>query len=195
MMPLAARFDSGEALLAALVERIENLVDSGRSTPIVLIDGRAGAGKSTLAEHLQNALFRTLEVAPRVVHMDDLYPGWDGLEAGADFLYRFILNPLSRGEQPSWQVYDWAKGQRDGWREFAGGTPLIVEGCGSLNQRSAELADLSVWIEVDEAERLRRWIEREGDDSHWAGWAAQELDLYARERSIELASTVYAPGS
>lgn len=195
MSAIAARFTDGDALLAELTEGVETLVDTGQSTPIVLIDGRAGSGKSTLAEKLQNALFRSLEVAPRVIHMDDLYPGWDGLEAGADYLQRFVLNPLARGERPSWQVFDWELGKRDSWREFAGGTPLIVEGCGALNVRSAPLAAISVWLEVDEALRHERWLDREGNDEHWAGWAAQELDFYARERSSELASTIYSPSA
>ena len=45
--------------------------------PIVLIDGRSGAGKSTLAAALAARLGTPL------LALDSLYPGWDGLAAGA----------------------------------------------------------------------------------------------------------------
>lgn len=176
-------------ILESLVQRAEALVDSGVATPVILIDGRAASGKSTLAAALQNELFRSLEVAPRVVHMDDLYDGWNGLQAGSDYLHRNLLVPVSRRALANWQEYNWELGKRDRWREFGGGTPLIVEGCGSLSRVNAELADVKVWLEVDQAERHRRWLEREGHrfDEQWPVWAAQELEFYAREKSSELA--------
>ena len=173
---------------AKIASSVLELVDLGKVMPVILIDGRSNSGKSTLAAQVQNLIFKDGESAPRIIHMDDLYPGWDGLEAGADYLQRFVLNPLSRGETASWQEYDWAKGERDQWREFSGGTPLIIEGCGSLNQRSAASGDICIWLEVDEQVRKERWLQREGSDEHWASWAAQELDFYAREKSAELAN-------
>lgn len=164
------------------------LIDLGLQTPIILIDGRAGSGKSTLADALQRQLFRDGESLPRVIHMDELYEGWDGLDAGADYLQRMILNPLERGKKAEWQEWDWAISERNQWREFAGGTPLIIEGCGALNHRSAETGVIRVWLEVDQAVRLKRWIAREGSDEFWGRWAAQEEQFYAREKSPELAN-------
>lgn len=185
-MPENIAFSS---LAQLITERVLELVDSGKQTPVVLIDGRAGSGKSTLAATVQSLLFKQGESLPRLVHMDDLYPGWDGLDAGSDYLLRFVLNPVARREVASWQVFDWALGERSEWREFRGGTPLLVEGCGALSRAAVELADLSVWIEADEAVRHARWLERDGHafDEQWAPWAAQELDFYARERSFEIA--------
>ena len=177
------------ALAQSITDRVLELVDAGQQTPIVLIDGRAGSGKSTLAAAVQNLLFKQGESLPRLVHMDDLYPGWNGLEAGSDYLLRFVLNPVVRREVASWQVFDWAAGERTEWREFRGGTPLIIEGCGALSRASSEVADLTIWIEADAAVRHERWLERDGHafDEQWAPWAAQELDFYARERSAEIA--------
>lgn len=177
--------------LSNLHSDILDLVDRGKSMPVILIDGPAGAGKSTLASHLQNALFRLGESAPRLIHMDDLYLGWDGLSAGYEYLMRNILGPLSQGRPASWQVYDWQRGTRTDWREFSGGTPLIVEGCGSISSASAGLADFTIWVEASEEARLERWIEREGNDEHWNSWRAQELDFYAREQSRRLAGLVF----
>ena len=170
-----------------LAARVLDLVEDGVATPIVLIDGRAGSGKSTLGALLQNQLFKDGESLPRLIHMDDLYEGWDGLQAGTDYLLRAILTPVVSRKRASWQEFDWAKNERDRWREFDGGTPLIIEGCGSLSRATAELAHLKVWVDSPEETRRARWIEREGGDVFWPRWAAQELDFYARERSSELA--------
>ena len=179
--------EAARELARELAEQLLALVDDGKTMPILLIDGRAGSGKSTLAEEVQNAFFKLGESAPRVIHMDDLYAGWDGLKLGVEYLQRAVLSPLARRETAHYQLFDWASGERKDWREFAGGTPLIVEGCGAINRNSVETADLSVWLEEDEQVRKQRWLAREGNDEHWASWAAQELDFYARERSAELA--------
>lgn len=177
--------------LSQLTDLTLTALDRGFATPVILIDGRAGSGKSTLAAALQNELFKQGDSLPRVVHMDDLYEGWRGLEAGVDVLQRQILAPLARGVVASWQEWDWVAGERVKWREFEGGTPLIIEGCGSLNRVSRESSDIRVWLEVSEEVRHARWLEREGSDEHWGEWAAQELEFYARERSAELATLTF----
>ena len=186
-MSLQPEYQDADALVADLSAAVLDLVDDGVATPLVLIDVRAGSGKSTLADALQRRLFKDGETLPRLIHMDDLYPGWNGLAAGAEYLQRFILGPISQRTTAHWQLFDWAAGERVEWREFSGGTPLIVEGCGALNGLSAELAQFKVWVETPEDVRHERWLAREGNDDHWAEWAAQELDFYAREKSQALA--------
>jgi len=186
---LQPEYSNADELVAALAAGVLDLVDEGVQTPIVLIDGRAGSGKSTLADALQRRLFKEGETLPRLIHMDDLYPGWSGLAAGAEYLQRFVLGPIAARKTANWQLFDWSVGERSEWREFSGGTPLIVEGCGALNSQSAELAQFKVWIETPENVRHERWLAREGNDEHWAAWAAQELDFYAREKSQALAET------
>ena len=181
--------DYGE-LLARLTKDTLELVDSGVNTPIVVIDGRAGSGKSTLALALQNALFIEGESLPRLINMDDLYEGWSGLASGAEYLQRNILMPLEANKTASWQEFNWETNQRERWREFSGGTPLIIEGCGSLNRYTASIANLTVWLDVAEEIRRARWLERDGHafDQYFDSWAAQELDFIARENSPEWAS-------
>jgi hypothetical protein len=197
-----------------IADQVLELIESGTPTPIILIDGRTGSGKTTFAAALQNRLFQKGESAPRVIHMDDLYEGWDGLQAGVDYLIRQILSPLARREGASWQEYDWTAtdsnskdsnstdpanpgkvGARTGtWREFRGGTPLIIEGVGSLSRIAAEQADITVWLEADQAVRQARIAARnaegDGDGSWFAMWTAQEADFYAREKSDEIADLI-----
>jgi len=177
-------------LIEKISSQVLELIDRGKQTPIILIDGRAGSGKSTFAEKLQQQLFRDGESAPRVIHMDNIFEGWDGLALGSDYMVRFILQPLARRETASWQDWSWVKNQRSSWREFSGGTPLIVEGCGSLTERSKEHADISIWLEASEETRRERWIQRERHLEKFDFWAAQELDFYAREKSQSLADLV-----
>ena len=178
------------ALIEKISSQVLELIDRGNQTPIILIDGRAGSGKSTFAESLQQQLFREGESAPRVIHMDNIFEGWDGLALGSDYMVRFILQPLARRETASWQDWSWVKNQRSSWREFSGATPLIVEGCGSLTERSKEHADISIWLEASEETRRERWIQRERHLEKFDFWAAQELDFYAREKSQSLADLV-----
>lgn len=184
-----------EQHIANLTERVLELIDAGTPTPIILIDGRTGAGKTTFAAALQNRLFQKGESAPRVIHMDDLYDGWDGLQAGVDYLIRQILSPLSRREGASWQEFDWSTNERTGtWREFRGGTPLIIEGVGALSRIAAEQADITIWLEADLTTRQARIAARnadgDGDGSWFAMWSAQEVDFYAREKSNKIAHLV-----
>jgi uridine kinase len=183
---------SNQPLIEKISSQVLELMDRGNQTPIVLIDGRAGSGKSTFAEKLQQQLFRDGESAPRVIHMDNIYEGWEGLSLGSDYMVRFILVPLSRQETASWQDWSWVKNERSSWREFSGGTPLIVEGCGALTERSKSHADLSVWLEASEETRRERWLSRERHLDKFDFWAAQELDFYAREKSQSLADLIVA---
>jgi uridine kinase len=182
----------------AITKQVLSLVEKV-SNPIILIDGRAASGKSTLAASLQNAIFRELEQAPRVIHMDDLYPGWEGLRAGSQYLVQSILQPLRAGKTAHWQIWNWETGQRgseaevgNGWREFELQTPLIVEGCASLSRASKELSDLTLWLEVDRKTRRERWDRRDGEKflEYWPIWETQEDEFYQVEKSKELADLV-----
>ncbi len=177
-------------MIQEITDNILEQVDLGNVMPIVLVDGRSNSGKSTFAKSLQENLFRQGESLPRVIHMDDLYPGWEGLALGSDYLNRFILDPLTKKITASWQQWDWATNQRGAWMEFSGGTPLIIEGCGALSERASVDAFLKIWLEANESVRQSRWLEREGSLDKFDMWAAQELDFYAREKSASLADLV-----
>jgi adenylate kinase family enzyme len=183
---------SNTELTQQITDKVLEQIDLGASTPIVLIDGRSNSGKSTFAKSLQENLFKQGESLPRVIHMDDLYPGWEGLSLGVDYLNRFILEPVSKKETASWQQWDWLNNQRGAWVEFSGGTPLIIEGCGAISERASSVAFLRLWLEAPEPLRQSRWLEREGNLDRFDMWAAQELDFYAREKSSSLADLVIA---
>lgn len=182
--------------LLELTKRFTNLLDQ-TSNPVLLIDGRAGSGKSTLASALRDEIFRLGDGAPHIVHMDDLYQGWEGLREGSNYLMQNILG--KNASSIAYQVWNWEEGRRgsetnpqDFWREFSPGTGLIVEGCGSLSRLSKDHAALAVWLECDLETRKARWQKRDGHrfDNYWPIWEMQEDKFYELENSKALADLV-----
>ena len=139
--------------------------------PIILIDGRSGAGKTTLAARL-----REMWPDAEVVGLDDLYPGWDGLAAGAEIARERIMLPVSRGSAARWRRWDWVTSAPGAERLTRADVPLIVEGSGSLTAASARLASVRVWLESPADSRRARALARDGETyrPHWERWAAQE---------------------
>ena len=145
---------------------------------LVCIDGPAGSGKTTLAE----AVAQGFDAASRLLHMDDMYPGWSGLPR-VDEQLDGLLTPLGEGRASSYRRYDWVAG------EFAETVPvepvplLVLEGVGSGASRFAPLQTVLVWVEAPHDLRMRRGIERDGDTfaPYWEQWAADEQVLFTRE--------------
>lgn len=179
------------------LNRILSLQESGK-LPIVLIDGRAASGKSQFAKDLAEAYFQVDRQAARTIHMDDLYPGWNGLAEGSVYLLTNILLPLANSRSANWQVWNWRKNHRgaeepgNGRREFSGGTLLIVEGCGSISRLSYEHSDFQVWIDADDKERKERFSLRDQGkfDEFFGIWSAQEDEYYEKEKSKQLAQLI-----
>ena len=138
-----------------------------RAVPVVTIDGYSGSGKSTLAAALARLVNRW-----QVLHLDDWYPGWDGLAAGADIARR-IAADLRAGRASSYEAWDWENGTT-GATTRVPLAPTIIEGCGAIEA----VADLAVWIaDPGEDERRHRALARDGQTyvPHWQRWADQDL--------------------
>ncbi|PZF85938.1 uridine kinase family protein [Jiangella anatolica] len=163
-----------------LAARIRGL----RSPVLVAVDGPAGSGKTTLAGRLA----ALLGDAP-VVHMDDLYPGWDGLAAAAVAVAPEVLAPLAAGRPARYRRWDWAASRWAGWVDVAPAPVVIVEGCGSGSTPGAPYLSLLLWVEAPHDVRQARGFERDGDGfrPHWSRWARQEDALFAAERTRERA--------
>lgn len=156
-------------------------------TPVLLIDGRSGSGKTTLAAQLATTL-----AGSRLIRMDDIYPGWDGLASASESIRRDLLAPLARGEDGGWRAWDWHGEQSGAWHPVPPGPTVIVEGCGALTTASRVLARVGVWVELDSPTRKRRALERDGAayEPFWDRWAAQEADFVRRERPRSQADLV-----
>lgn len=180
--------------LIAAADAPPHLADLARAhgpRAVVLIDGRSGAGKTTLARAMA-ALWPA-----SVLHLDSVYPGWDGLRAGSDAVVEGVLAPRRAAKEGEWREWDWTA-QRPGPTHPAPDLErgLIVEGAGILTPRSAALADLRVWVEAPDEVRRQRALARDGDAyrPHWERWARQEADHLRRSAPQALADVIVTAG-
>ena len=124
----------------------------------------------------------------QLVRMDDLYPGWQGLEDGSLHIHDFVITASVR----RWQRWDWAESEAAEWHVLDPKRPILIEGCGALSRANRALAAYAVWVELDEVTRRARVRERDGDTwyDHWDEWAAQEAAFIERENPQDLADSV-----
>jgi uridine kinase len=177
---------TAEAIEAALLA-ISRAQPRCGATKVVAIDGPSGAGKTdfadTLAERLPSA---------QILHMDDLYPGWDGLERAVADLHDLVLTPLARGERAAYKRWDWEHHRYAELHCLPETSLLLVEGVGSGAGPAAELESVLIWLEADRNVRFRRGIERDGDSflAHWQRWAAHEDALFAADGTRDRADLI-----
>jgi len=176
--------DAAAALAAAALPRCGSVL-------VVAVDGPSGAGKTTLAR----SLGRRLDA--RVVHMDDLYPGWDGLAAAVPLVTEEVLLPLSRGEDASYRRWDWV---RHRWatrpREVPWVPRLVLEGVGSSVLPAGGYAAVRIWVEAPRDLRFERGMARDGETyrPQWERWAAQEDALFRADGTRARADLVVSTG-
>lgn len=153
---------------------------------IALIDGRSGAGKTHYAASLASAR------GAQVVSLDEVYPGWDGLDAGSWHIYTQVLLPISQGLPARYQRWDWATHSPGEWVTIAHDTELIVEGCGAIRRESLPLASVSVYLDAPEQVRHERAVQRDGErfEAQWQRWALQEQRFLMIHHSDRIADTV-----
>jgi uridine kinase len=178
--------DVAAALKAGAAEVIRAAV-AWHGPVVVLIDGRSGAGKSTIAAEVSHALDADL------LALDSVYPGWDGLAAGAEVVRARVLAPLAGGRRASWPEWDWTlERSAPDERSLEPGRGLVVEGSGALTPGTRELSQVQVWVESPESSRRARAFARDGDAyrPHWERWAAQEEEHLRRHDPRALASII-----
>lgn len=153
---------------------------------LVLVDGRSGAGKSEWVA--RSAAY----VGFVVLSLDDLYPGWDGLDAGHLRAFQQVIVPWRRGEQARVATWDWARGVAGAVIEIDPEANVVIEGCGALSKLTASHATHRYWLEAPSEVRKQRALERDGEmfAPHWTRWALQEDRFYSTHRSWELADSV-----
>ncbi|MEP6817264.1 MAG: 4-amino-4-deoxy-L-arabinose transferase [Marmoricola sp.] len=145
---------------------------------LVCLDGPAGSGKTSLAAAIAE------RTSGQVVHMDELFRGWGGLVEAPSLVTR-MLNPLAQGQNGHWHRYAWDLGAFAEWHQVRPGRLLVLEGVGSGCRPWAALTTTLVWVHAPRGSRMRRGLDRDGDEhaEAWRRWSVQEDALFAREHT------------
>ncbi|WP_026543359.1 chorismate-binding protein [Paenarthrobacter nicotinovorans] len=154
---------------------------------IIAVDGRSGAGKTTLAVELAARLRQHHKVS--LFHLEDIYPGWNGLMPGIERYVGTVLTPLSSGQAAEWTSWDWERHYDGGLNVTLPAEIIIVEGVGAAAETARPLLDAVVWVECPGEDRRRRALARDGStyEPYWDSWAAQEEQWLASDGVISAA--------
>lgn len=192
--------------VSALAARVLTTPPRLGQVRLVCVDGPAGSGKSTLAGRLAQALEGpgvsgldpatptdpSAHARTRLIHLDDLYEGWTGLDGVWDRLCAQVLDPLAGGTPGRYQRYDWVAGRFAEWVDVPVPDVLVVEGCGSAPRPVDGRTVLVVWVEAPPTVRLDRGLDRDGEGmrAEWERWMVLEAEHFAREGTRARADVV-----
>lgn len=159
----------------ALAESRAPTLGSGR---LICIDGLAGSGKTTFADELGHV------ARCRVIHLDDIYPGWRGLEEVAQEVLP-LLAALREDRPGRYRRWDWTQMSYVAEVTVDPTDLLVIEGVGSGQRAWADLITVLVWIDASQDVRLARGLARDGVAvrDQWVQWQDDELALLAREQT------------
>jgi len=149
---------------------------------LVALDGRSGSGKSWLAGQLAGP------IGAPVIHLEDLYPGWDGLARTGEILADWVTGPLGRGQPARWRRFDWETMAYAEWHTTEPADMIILEGCGSIRAGLAAAYAARIWVEAPAAARHQRLRARPDWPAYQPfaqQWARDEDRLYQAEQTPE----------
>lgn len=153
------------------------------STRLTCVDGPAGSGKTTLAASLCDELTR--RGTTRLLHMDDMYEGWDGLADVSARIAEALIEPLQEGRPGGYRRYDWHR-QRFAERHSVEPVDvLLLEGVGSGARCYDPCISALIWVEAPDDLRLARGVERDGQAMlpQLRAWMEDEAALFARDQT------------
>lgn len=172
-------------------EALRDLFSESAKPLVLAIDGPAGSGKSTLAGEIARAFSGTYEI--EVIHLDELYNGWDN--ALSEELFQRIAQLIAAqraGQVFELAIYDWSAGTFSGSREIKAAQLLIIEGVGSSNQLLHKSFTTSIWLDIDQSIGLARVLGRDGEEirDEMVKWQQMESEYFARDLTRERADFI-----
>jgi uridine kinase len=157
-----------------------------RNTRVILVDGPAGSGKTTLGDRLGQTL------GAQVLHADDMYEGWDGLSVLWAILGQRVLEPLSRGMQAGFERWDWFASARGEHIAVPAADALVIEGVGVAQRAARAYASLTIYVDAPWPERLARGVARDGEAmrAQWEVWQCAEEEFLSAEGTLQASDMV-----
>jgi uridine kinase len=154
------------------------------TTRIIAVDGPGGAGKSSLAAYLAQ------ELNARIVHTDE-FASWENPIDWWPELIDRVLAPLAAGRPARYAPTTWGGPERDEV-VVEPGDFVLLEGVSASRSAFQPYLAYSIWIETPRKMRLRRGLQRDGEEARadWERWMAEEDAYVEREQPAERADLV-----
>ena len=150
------------------------------------IDGPAGAGKTTFAAKLEAELLEKGTV--NVIHMDDLYNGWDNALSNAlsEILDRISTAHLA-GREFVIKIFNWQSMAFDSEERITPTDFLIIEGVGAAQQIVRETGATTYWLDIEPEIGLQRVLDRDGAhiEAQMRQWQVDQDKHFARDETRE----------
>ena len=153
---------------------------------LLAIDGPAGAGKTTFAAKLEIEL--SVHATVRVIHMDDLYNGWDNALSNplSEILDRISTAHLA-GREFVIKIFNWQTMAFDSEEKIAPTDYLIIEGVGAAQQIVRETGATTYWLDIEPEIGLQRVLDRDGAhlEVQMRQWQVDQDKHFARDETRE----------
>jgi len=173
-------------LIAALLD-----LCSENERPIIAIDGPAGAGKTTLAHEIYLALSPKMSV--NVIHMDDLYDGWNNaLSADLTKILCYLSKQHKENAPSKISRYNWSTSSFSESEVLAPAELLILEGVGSGDQALQDDLAALIWIDIDPEIGVKRVIDRDGAQvaDEMRRWLGTQQEYFSQHSTREKADFI-----
>ena len=129
---------------------------------LIAIDGRAGAGKTTLAARFYKEL--CVDKTVGIIHMDDLYNGWEkALDEGLTKTLESIVKSHHNNVVFEIEIFNWQSLSFDSKREINPVDVLILEGVGAGQKVVRDAGATLYWLDIDAEVGIARVLNRDGN--------------------------------
>jgi uridine kinase len=189
-----ARFPAVDGIAAEVMDSVLAHAPTLGHGRLICVDGPAGSGKTTLGAALRRSARDLLPADGTValVHMDNVYAGWSGLDTGMGTVAASVVAPLRHGRPGRYRRFDWHAMAFAEEHVVVPVDVLVVEGVGSGAAAYDDAITSLVWVEAPADVRLDRGLARDGEGlrDHWLAWREAEDAMFARERTRDRADVI-----
>lgn len=150
-------------------EILKKIEESEKEFLLIAIDGRCGAGKTTLAKELQKILFCN------VIHMDNFFLRPEqrseerlktpGENVDHERFLSEVLMPLSKNEGFSYRPYSCKTGAFSESVDVKPSRITVIEGSYSCHPKLWDYYDIHIFMDIDRKAQLKRITLRNGADT------------------------------
>ena len=161
-------------------------MDGSAGVPLLAIDGPAGAGKTTLATKLEAEY--SVKSTVKVVHMDDLYNGWDdALGQSLTDTLQAITDAYLSGSTCTIKIFNWHAMKFDREEVIVPTGYLILEGVGAAQEIVRKAGATTYWLDIDAETGLQRVLARDGAhiEKEMRQWQIQQSIHFAKDQTRE----------